>query len=55
MKQWKINVTNNATEETYGFMLERLEAPTEQEILDTLDTEKYPREHVTVTITEVKL
>ena len=55
MKQWKINVTNTDTEETYGFMLERLEAPTEQEIIDTLDTEKYPRQFVKVTITEVNL
>jgi len=55
MKQWKINVTHIENEQTYGFMLERMEAPTENEILDTLDTEKYPREHVTVTITEVKL
>ncbi len=55
MKTWKINVTHTGTEETYGFTLERMEAPTENEILDTLDTDKYPRHLVKVTITEVNV
>lgn len=55
MKRWKINVTNTETEKTYGFVLERAEAPTEQEIIDTLDTDQYPRQFVKITITEVNI